>query len=86
MAISNNCPLPENTVFYRIFQASTKATDTGSDEDLICLAVKCTELTKKLAGRHLWNYEPFTLGVCRHVTGLGMRTVECVCLFRFRAS
>ena len=78
MSRSNNCPLPENTVFYRLFPAPAEAEDAGSDHDLTCLAVKCTELAKKLAGRHLWHYEPFTLGVCRHVTRSGMRGM---CLF-----
>lgn len=74
----SRCPPPENTVFYRLFPSSTGPAATGLQQDLTCLAVKCTELASQLAKDHVWHYEPFRLGV--HPPGAQERK-ECVCLF-----
>ena len=63
MAGSENGPLPENTVFYRLFPASTSDRDAVVEDELTCLAVKCTELAKKLTRDHVWHYDTFSLGV-----------------------
>lgn len=74
----SRCPPPENTVFYRLFPSSTGPAATGLQQDLTCLAVKCTELASQLAKDHVWHYEPFRLGV--RPPGAQERK-ECVCLF-----
>ena len=77
MAGLRDSPLPEDTVFYKLFPAAEERGDVEKELDLTCLAVKCSELAKKLAEDHLWHYESFQLGVCHHVS-TGMRGM---CLF-----
>jgi hypothetical protein len=77
MKRASNSPLPDDTVFYKLFPAREKIGDAVKELDLTCLAVKCSELAKKLAGDHVWHYQSFQLEVCHHVT-TGMRRM---CLF-----
>lgn len=79
MASPNCGPPPENTVSYRLFPASTREKEPVTEDELTCLAVKCTELAKKLAGDHVWHYDTFSLGVWpSNRTATGMRGM---CLF-----
>jgi hypothetical protein len=68
MKRASNSPLPDDTVFYKLFPAREKIGDAVKELDLTCLAVKCSELAKKLAGDHVWHYQSFQLEVCHHVT------------------
>ena len=77
MAEPRDSPPPEDTVFYKLFPAGEERGDAEKELDLTCLAVKCSDLAKKLTEDHVWHYESFQLGVCLHVT-TGMRGM---CLF-----
>ena len=77
MARPAESPPPEDTVFYKLFPVRDEREGADEELDLACLAVKCSELAKRLSRDHVWHYQPFELGVCRHVTA-GMRGM---CLF-----